>query len=86
MRGPTFQEAMDDLRRKVNDLGWLILEEAGIPKLVAWLDMIIFRWRLKRNVRRHHRRFKNLRVSEVDDFLQEIGVTEEQFKSIRKDT
>ena len=46
---------------------------------------MILRWRLMINIRRHHRRFKNLRVSEVKDFLEEIGMTEEQFKSIRKD-
>ncbi len=51
----TFQGEMDELRYRCRKLGRLILEEAGIPKLVAWLDMVIFRWRLKRNIRRHPR-------------------------------
>lgn len=55
----TFQAQMDDLRRQVRELGWDIAEASGIPRLVAWLDMMIFRWRLMRNIRRHHRRKEN---------------------------
>ncbi len=50
---------MDEVRYRCRELGWAILEAARIPKLVAWLDMMILRWRLMRNVRRHHRRKDN---------------------------
>lgn len=55
---PTLQEQMKTLRRQLRELGWAIVDAAGIPKLVEWIDMVIFRWRLKRNVRRHHRQVK----------------------------
>lgn len=54
----SFQYQMDKLRREIKDLGWDILEAAGIPRLVDWLDMMLLRWRLMRNLRRHHRRNK----------------------------
>lgn len=55
----TFQSEMDELRYRCRELGRDILEAAGIPRLVAWLDMMILRWRLMRNIRRHHRRKDN---------------------------
>lgn len=85
MREPTLQEEMDLLRREAKEMGWRFVEALGIPRLVAWLDMMILRWRLMKNIRNHHRRYKNLRVGEVEDFLKEIGMSREQFKSIRKD-
>ncbi len=76
---------MDKLRREAKDIGWDILEAAGIPRLVSWLDMLVLRWRLMRNLRRHNRQSKTLRVGDLQAFLDEIGMTEEQFKSIRRD-
>ena len=81
----SFQYQMDKLRRQVEDLGWAILEATPIPRLVDWLDMLVLRWRLMINIRRHHRQFKTLRVGDLQEFLKKIGMTEEQFKSIRKD-
>jgi len=49
----TFNSEMEELRRRVREFGWLMLEEMRIPQLVKWLDMVIFRWRLRRNIRRH---------------------------------
>lgn len=81
----SFQYQMNKLRDRIRELGWAIVDTAGIPRLVGWLDMMILRWRLMRNIRRHHRQFKTLRVRDLQDFLDKIGMTEEQFKSIRKD-
>lgn len=50
---------MDLLRREAKEMGWRIVEAFGIPRLVAWLDMMILRWRLMRNIQRHHRRKDN---------------------------
>ena len=64
------------------DRRFLCLGETG---LVAWLDLVILKWELRRQTRRLGIKFKDLRVSDVQEFLDEIGITEEQFKSIRKD-
>ena len=81
----SFQAQMDDLRRRLRELGWAIVDAARIPDLVAWLDLVILKWELRRQTRRLGIKFKDLRVSDVQEFLDEIGITEEQFKSIRKD-
>ena len=81
----TFQFQMDKLRRQVEDLGWAILEATPIPRLVDWLELLILRWRLRWKTRRLQVQFKDLRLSDINAFLKEIGLTEEQFKSIRKD-
>jgi len=77
---------MDRLRRQVQDLGWKILGAARIPELVTWLDIFFLKLELRWQTRRLKIQFKDLRVSDVQEFLDEIGMTEEQFKSIRKDT
>ncbi len=80
----SFQYQMDRLRRQVEDLGWAILDAAKIPELVRWLDILVLRWELRRQTRRLGIKLQDLRVSDVQEFLDEIGMTEEQFKSIRK--
>lgn len=81
----SFQYQMDELRRRLRELGWSILDAAKIPELVNWLSIVALKWRIRRKTRHLNIKFKELRVSDIDAFMEEIGITEEEFKSIRKD-
>jgi hypothetical protein len=81
----SFQWQTDRLRQEIRELSWDILEAAGIPRLVRWLEIFILRCRISWAARSLRIGVKGLTASQIEKFLDEIGMTEEQFKSIRKD-